>query len=60
MDPNIIVNNFMFCAKHGSEYCTRCCCDHRMVNNIQVEGDFTDQEREEFDEFGFDIEVIGL
>lgn len=34
---NIIVNDFMFCRDHGFEYCYRCCCDHRMCNNVRVE-----------------------
>jgi hypothetical protein len=37
MPEMIIVNNFMFCANHGSEYCPYCTCDHRPTNNIQIE-----------------------
>lgn len=34
---NIVVNDFMFCSDHGQEYCHRCCCDHRMCNNMSIE-----------------------
>ncbi|KAI3622132.1 ankyrin repeat and mynd domain-containing protein 2-like [Moniliophthora roreri] len=34
---NIVIGDFMFCAEHGSEYCNKCCCDHRMCNNIRIE-----------------------
>ncbi|KAG6826048.1 hypothetical protein H0H92_001303 [Tricholoma furcatifolium] len=33
---DIIVNHFMFCEDHGSEFCNYCYCDHRMCNNIQI------------------------
>ncbi|KAF5337902.1 hypothetical protein D9758_013096 [Tetrapyrgos nigripes] len=37
MNNNIVVNDFMFCANHGSEVCYACFCDHRMTNNIRIE-----------------------
>ncbi|KAF8994658.1 hypothetical protein BDQ17DRAFT_1366602 [Cyathus striatus] len=46
---NIIVNDFMFCAEHGNEYCHICCCDHRMCNNIRIEDELGDMT--EFFEF---------
>ncbi|KAG7091272.1 hypothetical protein E1B28_010322 [Marasmius oreades] len=38
MDDDII-NGFMFCEPHGSEYCNVCCRDHRMCNNIRIESE---------------------
>ncbi|KAJ8076759.1 hypothetical protein AAF712_000381 [Marasmius tenuissimus] len=37
MFDNIVINGFMFCEPHGSEYCHSCSCDHRMCNNIRIE-----------------------
>lgn len=36
-ENTIAVNDFFFCAEHGSEYCHTCCCDHRLVNNLRIE-----------------------
>ncbi|KAF9447779.1 hypothetical protein P691DRAFT_801831 [Macrolepiota fuliginosa MF-IS2] len=49
---HIIVHEFMFCAAHGDEYCQRCCCDHRMVNNVTIEEELGDMS--EF--LGFEVE----
>ncbi|KAF8188685.1 hypothetical protein BJ912DRAFT_1059392 [Pholiota molesta] len=35
--PIIEVNGFVFCKNHGDEWCHRCCYDHRMTNNYQIE-----------------------
>ncbi|KAK1230931.1 hypothetical protein PQX77_005962 [Marasmius sp. AFHP31] len=37
MFDNVVINGFMFCEPHGSEYCHSCGCDHRMCNNIRIE-----------------------
>ena len=37
MFENIVINGFMFCEPHGSEYCHSCFCDHRMCNNTRIE-----------------------
>ncbi|KAF4612177.1 hypothetical protein D9613_003990 [Agrocybe pediades] len=37
LGPIISVNGFVFCQEHGEEFCHRCCYDHRMTNNYQVE-----------------------
>jgi hypothetical protein len=34
---NVEINDFMFCAVHGNEYCNHCACDHRMCNNVRIE-----------------------
>ncbi|THU98789.1 hypothetical protein K435DRAFT_720412 [Dendrothele bispora CBS 962.96] len=33
----ITIGDFSFCEDHGSEHCSKCFCDYRMVNNIQIE-----------------------
>jgi len=33
----ITIGDFCFCEEHGSEHCSKCFCDYRMVNNIQIE-----------------------
>ncbi|KZT02676.1 uncharacterized protein LAESUDRAFT_705679 [Laetiporus sulphureus 93-53] len=33
LGDNIVVNGFMFCERHGGEYCPYCTCDHRYGNN---------------------------
>ncbi|KAH6914313.1 hypothetical protein BKA70DRAFT_1095064 [Coprinopsis sp. MPI-PUGE-AT-0042] len=43
---NVEVNDFMFCAVHGNEYCIDCACDHRMCNNVRID----DQLGQEFGE----------
>ncbi|KAH6914312.1 hypothetical protein BKA70DRAFT_1261038 [Coprinopsis sp. MPI-PUGE-AT-0042] len=47
---SIEVNDFMFCAVHGNEWCYRCTCDHRTGNNIRIEKEleqeFTEEENE--------------
>lgn len=53
---NILVNDFMFCAAHGSEFCLVCFCDHRMCNNIRVEDELSNMS-ELFLDLDFDIEV---
>jgi hypothetical protein len=37
MEPMITVADFCFCKNHGSEYCNKCFCDYRDVNNVQLE-----------------------
>ncbi|TFK19474.1 hypothetical protein FA15DRAFT_682937 [Coprinopsis marcescibilis] len=46
---NIVVNDFMFCADHGDEYCHACCCDHRLTNNIRIEDVLQDDSRFDFE-----------
>ncbi|KZV93264.1 ribonuclease H-like protein [Exidia glandulosa HHB12029] len=44
---NVLVRDFMFCDDHGQEWCGRCCCDHRMCNNIRIEeyvDEYTDED----------------
>ncbi|TFK73059.1 hypothetical protein BDN72DRAFT_835392 [Pluteus cervinus] len=43
-NKNIFVNGFTFCLDHGDELCTRCCCDHRMDNNVRIEKELGDVE----------------
>ncbi|KAL6305594.1 hypothetical protein BKA93DRAFT_824723 [Sparassis latifolia] len=31
--PDITVNHFTVCQRHGQEQCTICNCDHRVANN---------------------------
>ncbi|KAH7100412.1 hypothetical protein BKA62DRAFT_658385 [Auriculariales sp. MPI-PUGE-AT-0066] len=33
----ITIAQFAFCEEHGLEFCTRCFCDYRMMNNVLVE-----------------------
>ncbi|TFK36240.1 hypothetical protein BDQ12DRAFT_687074 [Crucibulum laeve] len=49
LTDNIVVKDFMFCAEHGDEYCHKCCCDHRMGNNVRIEDELGDMS--EFFEF---------
>jgi hypothetical protein len=49
---SIVINDFMFCATHGDEYCHICCCDYRMGNNVRIEEEMTD-----FFEFESEMEV---
>ena len=54
MDDNIIVNEFMFCSRHGDEYCHRCGVDHRFANNYQIQHELGDI-LEEVDFFNLDV-----
>ncbi|EAU87884.2 hypothetical protein CC1G_01531 [Coprinopsis cinerea okayama7 len=46
---HIVVNDFMFCAEHGDEYCHACCCDHRLTNNIRIEDELEGVEKFDFE-----------
>ncbi|KAF8637224.1 hypothetical protein AX17_002975 [Amanita inopinata Kibby_2008] len=50
--PQIVVNDFMFCAEHGDEVCYHCCVDHRLTNNVQIEDELNNLE----DVFDFGLE----
>ncbi|KAH9477840.1 hypothetical protein JR316_0010072 [Psilocybe cubensis] len=39
MDPIIVANSFVFCKRHGDEYCHLCTYDHRFTNNYQIQDD---------------------
>lgn len=54
-DAMIVVNDFMFCKQHGSEYCHLCTCDHRDGNNhvLDLYNVFADN----VEESGFSLEV---
>ncbi|OCH96126.1 hypothetical protein OBBRIDRAFT_364003 [Obba rivulosa] len=53
---NIVVAGWMFCKKHGREYCYdfKCTCDHRMCNNTVADLDNVFQE--EIEESGFSLD----
>ena len=51
---HITVNTFVFCAKHGDEYCQSCCIDHRLTNNARVENELSELE----DIFEIGLEVL--
>ncbi|KAF9471248.1 hypothetical protein BDN70DRAFT_820244 [Pholiota conissans] len=53
--PIIQVNGFVFCENHGDEWCHKCCYDHRMTNNIQIEDDLQDIN----DSMAYDIDDRG-
>ena len=54
MDDNIILNDFMFCSRHGHEYCHRCGVDHRFTNNYQIQDELGNI-LEEVDFFDLDV-----
>lgn len=35
----LTLNDLLFCSEHGNEYCNKCCCDYRLLNNITIQGD---------------------
>jgi hypothetical protein len=35
----LTLNGLLFCSEHGNEYCTKCSCDYRLLNNITIQGD---------------------
>ncbi|KAF9262698.1 hypothetical protein L218DRAFT_867173 [Marasmius fiardii PR-910] len=39
---SVSINGFMFCRPHGSEYCSTCYCDHRLCNNVNIEGELAE------------------
>lgn len=58
MHDMIVVNDFMFCTDHGSEYCPSCTCDHRLSNNFSIEFDEETTERLEEAFNSLDVRVI--
>ncbi|KDQ16161.1 hypothetical protein BOTBODRAFT_130432 [Botryobasidium botryosum FD-172 SS1] len=44
----IVVNDWCFCKAHGSEYCARCTCDYRLVNNARFEDELDEEARWSF------------
>lgn len=54
IEPTIVVNEFVFCERHGAELCHKCTYDHRFTNNYVLQ----DKLPEDFNENGnYDFDV---